>query len=158
MCGPCSRAHFGCVPTACVSSPRDWAVSIGSHMQQNMDISFGASTPRRTASCVSQRSRLKTTTQKLAIVSPETQLSFVSVTTRVFRPAGRLLHVTKIRKCLFVHAIAVLHVIVPPSKPLLTHAYSVMTSSAGGKTNGTKTLIPVLQSAPLLEGCARPLA
>ena len=64
-CGPCSHAHFGCVPTACGSSPRDWVVSIGSHMQQNIDISFGASTSRRTASFVSQRSRLKTTTQKI---------------------------------------------------------------------------------------------
>ena len=39
VCTPCSRAHFGRVTTACVSSPRDWAVSIGSHMQQDMDIS-----------------------------------------------------------------------------------------------------------------------
>ena len=38
VCSPCSRAHFGRVPTACVSSPRDRAVSTGSHMQ-DMDIS-----------------------------------------------------------------------------------------------------------------------
>ena len=37
-CGPCSRAHFGRLATACVSSPRDWTVSIGSHMQQNIDM------------------------------------------------------------------------------------------------------------------------
>ena len=34
-CIPCSRAHFTLVPTACVSSPRDWAVSRGSHKQNN---------------------------------------------------------------------------------------------------------------------------
>ena len=38
-CSPCSHAHSGRFTTACVSSPRDWAVSIGSHMQQDMDIS-----------------------------------------------------------------------------------------------------------------------
>ena len=36
------------VATACVSSPKDWAVLIGSHMQQEVVISFGASTSRRT--------------------------------------------------------------------------------------------------------------
>ena len=45
-------AHFGRVPNACASSPRDCAVSIGSH------------TSGSTASFVSQRSRLKTTIQK----------------------------------------------------------------------------------------------
>ena len=29
---PCSRAHFRCVTTEGVTSPRDWAVSIGSHI------------------------------------------------------------------------------------------------------------------------------
>ena len=33
--GPCSHAPFIRVPTACVSSPRDWVVSNGSHMQQD---------------------------------------------------------------------------------------------------------------------------
>ena len=33
--GPCSHAPFIRVPTACVSSPRDRAVSNGSHMQQD---------------------------------------------------------------------------------------------------------------------------
>ena len=61
---PCSRAHFGRVTTACVSSPRDWAVSTGSHMQQGMDISqapphLGAPIP-----LFEFRSRQKTTTQK----------------------------------------------------------------------------------------------
>ena len=36
------------VATACVSSPKDWAVLIGSHIQQEVVISFGASTSRRT--------------------------------------------------------------------------------------------------------------
>ena len=33
--GPCSHAQFDRFATACVSSPRDWAVFISSHMQQN---------------------------------------------------------------------------------------------------------------------------
>ena len=37
--GSGSRAHFDRATTACVSSPRDWAVSVGSHMQQDMGIS-----------------------------------------------------------------------------------------------------------------------
>ena len=36
------------VATACESSPKDWAVLIGSHMQQEVVIFFGASTSRRT--------------------------------------------------------------------------------------------------------------
>ena len=36
VCIPCSRAHFGRLTTACVSPPGDGAVSIGSHMQQDM--------------------------------------------------------------------------------------------------------------------------
>ena len=39
VCCPCSRAQLGCLNTECVSSPRDWAVSVGSHMQQKMGIS-----------------------------------------------------------------------------------------------------------------------
>ena len=34
---PCSDALLGRFTTACVSSPRDWAVSVGSHMQQDME-------------------------------------------------------------------------------------------------------------------------
>ena len=37
---PCSRGPFGCVATACVSSPRDWAVSISLHMQRDLVISL----------------------------------------------------------------------------------------------------------------------
>ena len=33
LCSPCSDAHFGRVTTACVSSPRDWTVSIAPHVQ-----------------------------------------------------------------------------------------------------------------------------
>ena len=33
------------IATACVSSPKEWALLIGSHMQQEVVISFGASTP-----------------------------------------------------------------------------------------------------------------
>ena len=67
---------------------RDWAVSIGSHMQQDMDISkapprLGAPIP-----LFEYRSRLKTTIQKIGEISAETALSFVSVPTHVFRTAG----------------------------------------------------------------------
>ena len=37
---PCSRANFTRVTTACVSSPCDWVVSTGSHVQQDVDISY----------------------------------------------------------------------------------------------------------------------
>ena len=37
-CSSCSRVHFTLVPSACVSSPRDWVVSRGSHRQQNIDM------------------------------------------------------------------------------------------------------------------------
>ena len=37
---PCSDASFGRVSNACVSSPKDWAVSISSHMQEDMVISL----------------------------------------------------------------------------------------------------------------------
>ena len=39
VCIPCPHAHFGRVPTASVTSSRDWAVSTSSHIQQDMDIS-----------------------------------------------------------------------------------------------------------------------
>ena len=39
-------AHVGLVTTACVSSRRDWAVYMASHMQQNMGMLFDASIRR----------------------------------------------------------------------------------------------------------------
>ena len=36
------------IATACASSPKDWAVLFGSHMQQEVVISFGGPTSRRT--------------------------------------------------------------------------------------------------------------
>ena len=39
VCSPCSYAIFGRCDAACVSSPRDWAVSVGSHMQQDIGVS-----------------------------------------------------------------------------------------------------------------------
>ena len=85
-------------PTLAVRPPhvrhrhRDRAVSRGSHMQQDMDISqapphLGA--PFLLFDAVHVR---KPRSNKMAIVSPETQLSLVSVSTRVFRPARRHLH------------------------------------------------------------------
>ena len=77
QCSPCSRAHFGRVATACVSSPRDWAVSIGSHMQHDTDVSkvppnLGA--PITLFDAVQVR---KQRSKTLAQVSPQTQLSCV---------------------------------------------------------------------------------
>ena len=91
-CNPCSRAHFGHVTAAC-HRQRDWALSKGSHMQQEMDIFLrrlhilGAPPP----SSITVHLR-KPRHKKLVIVSPETWLSFVIVTTRVFRPVGRIFH------------------------------------------------------------------
>ena len=39
VCSPCSFVHLDRAPTACVLSPRDWTVSIGSHVQQDIDMS-----------------------------------------------------------------------------------------------------------------------
>ena len=91
-CNPCSCAHFGHVTAAC-HRRRDWALSKGSHMQQEMDIFLrrlhilGAPPP----SSITVHLR-KPRHKKLVIVSPETWLSFVIVTTRVFRPVGRIFH------------------------------------------------------------------
>ena len=65
----CSRAYLGRVTTACVSSPRDWPVSIGSHMQQDMGTSkaprhLGAPIP-----LLEYRSLQKTTIQKIGDTS-----------------------------------------------------------------------------------------
>ena len=58
--------------TLCAFSPpqlchcqRDWAVSIGWHMQQDIDISEASPHPGAPLLFVSKRSRLKTTTQKI---------------------------------------------------------------------------------------------
>ena len=71
----CSHAPFGRVATACVSSPRDWAVSTGSHMQQDMVFYFGANTSRRTSSTCSDRLPLKPGVKHLAIIFPQKLLS-----------------------------------------------------------------------------------
>ena len=47
MHSPCSDAFFGRATTARVSLPRNWDVSIRSHMQQDMGFSFGTSTSER---------------------------------------------------------------------------------------------------------------
>ena len=108
------------MPTLAVQPPhvchrqRDWAVSIGSHMQQDMDISkapphLGAPLPLFFFCVHVWEPRSK----KLAIVSPGTWwsfvLSFVMVTTRVFRPNGRILHIkhdqgnTIVQRTTFTH-------------------------------------------------------
>ena len=58
---PYSHAHFGRFTTACVSSPRDWAVSIGSHMQQDMGVSIAPPHLVAPIPLFEHRSRLKTT-------------------------------------------------------------------------------------------------
>ena len=51
VCIPCSHLHLGGATTAYVSyRQRDWAVSSGSHMQQDMWYFLGASTSRRSVS------------------------------------------------------------------------------------------------------------
>ena len=79
QCSPCSHAPFSRAATACLSSPRDWEVSMGSHMQQDMDIFFGATTSRRTSPTCSDRSPLKPGVKQLAIIPRETLLSLVCV-------------------------------------------------------------------------------
>ena len=77
--GPCSRGHGGRVATARVSSPRDWAVATGSHLQQDMNIP--QATPQPSAP-------FKTNlTSTLAIIVHSKQLSSVSVAARSCRPA-----------------------------------------------------------------------
>ena len=66
------------------------AVSVGSHMQQDMGQApphLGASFPLFDTAHVK-----KPRAKKMAITSGETCMSIVSVATRVFRPAGRHLH------------------------------------------------------------------
>ena len=65
VCRPCSRAHFGRVPTACVSSPKrlgclPWLAHAAGHGHFK-----GASTSRRTVSFDTRRSRQKTTIHKI---------------------------------------------------------------------------------------------
>ena len=59
-------------PTACGSSPRDWAVSIGSHMQLVMVISQGLPRLGEPFPFASDRSKEKTLIQKTAIISTVT--------------------------------------------------------------------------------------
>ena len=73
---------------------RDWAVSIRSYMQQDMDISQAPPHLGAPFALSEHRSRLKTTIQKTGDDVPETQMSLVNSPMRVFRPAGR--HVCRI--------------------------------------------------------------
>ena len=63
--------------------------SIGSHMQQDMDISKAPSRLGAAFLCLIAFISKKHDTKKLVIVLLETWLSFVTGTTRVFRAAGR---------------------------------------------------------------------
>ena len=61
---------LGLVATACVSSPRDWAVSVGSHMQQDVEMSLAPPHPGAPFHAL----EAVTSIEKLAIVSPGTWL------------------------------------------------------------------------------------
>ena len=105
VCSPCSRAHFGPIATrTCVIAKRLGCLRCLAHAA-GCGHFYSASTSRRTFDPASENHVSK----KLAIVSPETQLPLVSVTTRVFRPAGRILHsgVTKKSTKHLFHVIAV---------------------------------------------------
>ena len=93
VCTPCSRAHFGRVTTACVSSPKRLGLSPLARTCSRTWIF-----QRRLHIWALRSLRLNTThlrkppSKKLAIISPETWMSLVNVPMRVFRPAGRHLY------------------------------------------------------------------
>ena len=58
------------VATACVSSPKDWAVLMGSHMQQEVVISSGASTSGPHTDCVCINRNAKHKLQQLHVGKP----------------------------------------------------------------------------------------
>ena len=68
----CSHAHVGRVTTACVSSPRDWTVSIGSHMQPDTVISQAPPRLGVPFSRACDHSHREVSIQKLAITSTVT--------------------------------------------------------------------------------------
>ena len=85
---PRSDALLGRFTTACVIAKRlgclRWLAHAAGH-----GCFLSASTCRRAAPFVGKPLASLTSFEKLAIASPEPQLSFLSVSTRVFRPAGR---------------------------------------------------------------------
>ena len=70
------------LPHVCVSSPRDWTVATGSHLQQDMDIP--QATPEPSVLFITNW------TSTLAINVHSIRLSSVSVTARIWRPARQL--------------------------------------------------------------------
>ena len=95
---PCSHAHFGRATAACVSSPRDRAVSVGSHMQQ--DKTMYLVYPRLRASSSKTRFTTRTGMRKMAIASSPDNISCMGLPARVLRPFGRP------RVCIFVSSLA----------------------------------------------------
>ena len=91
----CSHAHIGPVATACVSSPKDWAVHISSHMQQDVGISLAT---QRLGIPFCRVGSLQTLDPQIGENLPESNLS-----PRVFRPAGRL-NVTE-NHCVHSHGV-----------------------------------------------------
>ena len=89
---PCSGAHIGLQPPHVCHRQRDWAVSVGSHMQQNMGISQAPPHLRAPLLLFDAVYVRKQRSKKMAMLSPETWLSFLSFPTRVFRSLGRHKH------------------------------------------------------------------
>ena len=82
--------------TACVSWPRDWAVSIGSHRQ--LDIVISQTPPRLGAPIFRLFNTVDTKNLKWARICPQSWLSSVPVAT-ILRPAGRdFWHATFVQK------------------------------------------------------------
>ena len=82
-CAICALTpHQARAATACVSTPRDWAVSIGSHMRPRHGHFYSASTSKRTVSVGSDCSRQKPRSKKLAVTIPTRWVS-----ARIFRNA-----------------------------------------------------------------------
>ena len=88
--------HTQCAARALTPRPphvchrqKDWAVSVGSHMQQDMDFSWAPPHLGAPIPLFEYRHVRKPRPKKLAIVHPETQLSSARVPTRLFRPAER---------------------------------------------------------------------
>ena len=85
-CAICALVPLSRVTNACVSSPRDWAVSIGSHVQLDRVISLAPS--RLGAPLFHLFKTVDKETRKKAIICPQAWPSSDPVVTRVLRPAG----------------------------------------------------------------------
>ena len=81
---PCGVAHVGGVANVCESSPRDWAISVDSHTQQDVMISLAL--PHLNTLLCSDGPMVKSGLGN--VICPQTLVSFVCV----LRLAGRWVH------------------------------------------------------------------